>query len=544
MPPPVQPDGLESWKEIAAYLSRGVRTVRRWEREEGLPVHRHVHRKLGTVYAYKSEIDAWRRTRGSQSHASVADAAAASQVKSIAVLPFENLSTDPDNEYFASGLTDEITADLSKIRSLRVTSRTSAMTFRGSLKDVKKIAAELEVRYVLEGSVRWAGNRLRITAQLIDAASDDHLWADTFEGTVDDVFAMQQRLAALIVDALKLRLTADEERRLVERTIDNVHAYECYLRARHEGWRWRKDSIDRAVRLLRDGLEIVGDNVRLHTALGLAYLQYREAGIDLSDRPLVEAEACAAKAAALEPGSAPTRQLRGWIHYSRGHIQDAVRDLKEALALDPNNADTLLLLSNCYLISGKVSLARPLLARLTSVDPLMPLARCLPGYADLLEGNFAAAADPYRQMFEMDPSNPMARLFYAWVLLLNHRHGEAEAVARSSSPEVHGSVPARVALFLSHASAGEREHAVTLVTQDIEAVATATDVFPRFLAHGYAIAGFPERAIDWLTIAVDRGFINYPFLSRYDPCFEILKHRPRFHDLLDIVRERWQRFEG
>ena len=282
-------DRLDSWKEIAAYLKRSVRTVRRWEREEGLPVHRHVHRALGSVYAHKSEVDAWRED------ARAPASAAPAQTKSIAVLPFANLSNDPDNEYFADGLTEEITTSLSKIRALRVTSRTSSRAFRDTGKDAKAIASRLGVRYLLEGSTRRAGDRLRITAQLIDALNDEHVWADTFDGTVEDIFAIQERLARLIVDALKLRLSIDEEERLTKRSIDSVPAYDCYLRARHEGWRWRKDAVDRAVHLLRDGLRIMGDNARLYAALGLAYLQYREAGIDFSDRPLVEAEACAAK---------------------------------------------------------------------------------------------------------------------------------------------------------------------------------------------------------------------------------------------------------
>src|SRR5688572_25241278 len=137
--PPDPGDRLDSWKEIAAYANRGVRTVRRWEREEGLPVHRHVHRRLGTVYAYRSEIDAWRRSASRATHG---------RADSIAVLPFTNL--DPGNEYFADGLTDEVTADLSKVRALRVISRTSSMRFKGTARDVKAIAGELGVRYVLE----------------------------------------------------------------------------------------------------------------------------------------------------------------------------------------------------------------------------------------------------------------------------------------------------------------------------------------------------------------------------------------------------------
>ena len=183
---------LESWKEIAAYLNRGVRTVRRWETEEGLPVHRHVHRTLGSVYAYKSEIDTWRGTRparlGSGTPADVhRDSASPGSMTSVAVLPFTNLSIDPENAYFADGLTEEVIADLSKVRSLRVISRTSSMVFKNTKKDVKTIARELGVRYVLQGSVRRAGRQLRISAQLIDASRDAHLWAENYDGTLEDV---------------------------------------------------------------------------------------------------------------------------------------------------------------------------------------------------------------------------------------------------------------------------------------------------------------------------------------------------------------------
>jgi hypothetical protein len=153
------------------------------------------------------------------------------------------------------------------------------------MKDVSTIGRELGVQYLVEGSVRRDGDRLRVTAQLIKAATDDHLWADKYEGSIEDVFAIQERLARVIVEALELRLTADEDRRLALRPIGNVHAYECYLRARQEAWRWRKDAIDHAIQLLQNGLAFVGDNARLYAALGHSYLQYREAAIDLGDRP-------------------------------------------------------------------------------------------------------------------------------------------------------------------------------------------------------------------------------------------------------------------
>jgi TolB-like protein/thioredoxin-like negative regulator of GroEL len=544
----VQPspgDRLDSWKEIAAYLNRGVRTVRRWEAVEGLPVHRQLHRTQGSVYAFKSEIETWRKTAARQPvRRPAAPGPARHPIKSIAVLPFTNLSTDPENAYFADGLTDEVTADLSKVRALRVISRTSAMTFKGSAKDVKTIAAELGVRYVLEGSVRRAGGWLRITARLIDASTDAHLWADKYDGPVADVFAFQERLARTIVGALEMRLSTDEERRLAERPVATVHAYECYLRARQEIWRWRKDAIDRAVRLLHEGLETDGDSAGLYATLGLAHLQYREAGIDVGPGPLQEADACAQKVFALAPASLAGLQLRGWIDYSRGRVQEAVRDLKAALEIDPNSADTLSLLGNCYLISGKVTAARPLIARLLAVDPLTPVNRCMPGFADIMEGRFAPAVDPYRQMLEMDPGNPMARLFYIWVLILNDRIEEVASIIDGFSDEVRGTIPARIASVLAHAVTGNAAGLHAAVSPEVEGVATSTDLFPRFLAQGYALAGIPDRAMHWLEIAIGRGFINYPFLAQHDPFFESLRAHPRFVQLTEIARARWEGFEA
>jgi TolB-like protein len=546
--PPSADDRLDSWKEIAAYLKRGVRTVRRWEREEGLPVHRHVHRVLGSVYAFKSEIDRWRqadrrRSAPSSPASRRRDDSAIGTTRSIAVLPFTNLSADAGNEYVADGLTDEVTSSLSKIGALRVISRTSAMTFKRTAKDVHTIARELGVSHVVEGSVRRAGDRLRITAQLIDTARDDHVWSERFDGSMADVFGIQERIARRIADALELQLTSAEDRRLAARTIVDVHAYECYLRARQEAWRWRHDAIDHAIQLLHNGLRIVGPNATLYAALGHAHLQYREAGIDLSERPLDAADDCVQKALALDAGSAAVFQLRGWSHYGRGHIQEAVRDLKQALEIVPNNPDTLLLLINCCLISGKVSAARPLLERLLVIDPLTPLSRCMRAFADAMEGDFAGAVDPYRQTCEMDPGNPMARLFYVWVLVLNRREEPIGDILRTFPPDVRETVPARLAFFLAHAFLGHTEDAQAALTEEIEEVATGADVFPRMMAQGYALAGMSDRALHWLAIAVDRGFINYPFLARHDPCLAGLRTHPGFRQLMERVRERWERFE-
>jgi TolB-like protein len=541
-------DRLDSWKEIAAYLSRSVRTVRRWEAAEGLPVHRHMHQTQGSVYAYRSEIDRWRegesRRPVSQPPAAASRTAAPPPEKSIAVLPFANVGPDAETGYFAAGLTDEVIADLSKVRALRVTSRTSSMALAGTDKDVRTIGRELGVRYIVEGSVRRTGARLRVSARLIDAGTDEHLWAEKYDGTIEDVFAIEERLARTIVGALAIRLTAEEDRRLAERPVADLHAYECYVQARQAVLRWRRDAIDEAVRRRKNGRESVGDNADLYAALGRAHLQYREAGIDLTDRPLDEAERCVQRVFAIDPQSALGAQLRGWVRYSRGLIGLAVQDLEAARQVDPRNPDTLGILGNCYLISGRVDAARPLIDQLLAVDPLTPLTRCMPGWADLLEGRFDAALEPYRQMFHMDPGNPMARLFYAWVLILNRRDSEVAALADGIPAEVQGTLPAQVTRFLSRALRGDRVQALAGLTPELESAGNATDLFPRFLAHGYVLAGDPGRAVHWLRIAVERGFINYPFLAQHDHLLDPLRRRSDFQDLLATVEERWRAFPG
>jgi TolB-like protein len=542
MPLPAR-ERLDSWKQIAAYLRRGVRTVRRWEREEGLPVHRHVHRTLGSVYAFTDEIDSWRehnRRGATGPRPEITEAAPLS----IAVLPFASLGAEPDDEYFAEGLTEEITARLAKLTALHVTSRTSSVRLKGTDKNAAAIARELRVRYLLEGSVRRSAGRLRITAQLIEAPMDVHRWSETYDGTIEDVFEIQERIARQIVRALSLRLTSEEDKRLSEGSIDDPRAYECYLRARYESWRWRKESIDRAVELLSDGLATLGDHPRLLAALGLAHLQYRDAGVDLSEGPLVAAEACARKIFEGEGmSSAAGLQLRGWISYARAQIQDAVRDLRLALDLEPNNADTLLLLSNCYLISGRVAAARPLIERLVSIDPLNPVTRCMPGWADLADGNLAAAIGPYDQMLRLDPMSPMATLFYAWVLLVNGLRDDVPPLVDGLSTDAARTVPGRIARFLGAALAARSDGPLPAIDGDVEIAARASDVFARMLADAYAIAGRSEPAIRWLDVAVDRGFINYPFLDRVNPLLEELRAEEGFRRLMTRVRERWERFE-
>jgi adenylate cyclase len=187
--------------------------------------------------------------------------------KSIAVLPFVNMSNEPDQEFFSDGLTEEIITDLSRLEKLLVISRSSIMTFKGTHKKIKEIANEVNVRYILEGSVRKSGNNLRITAQLIDAFTDGHLWAGKYNGTMEDVFEIQEKVSRSIVEALDLKLTNEENSHLTKHPIQNVQAYECYIRARQEMYKFTEQGLNNAVLIAQRGLDIVGDNAFLLATL-------------------------------------------------------------------------------------------------------------------------------------------------------------------------------------------------------------------------------------------------------------------------------------
>ena len=292
--------------------------------------------------------------------------------KSIVVLPFKNISPKEGQEYFSDGITDEIISDLSRIRAFRIISRSSAMTYKGSPKTLPEIAKELNVRYALEGSVRKAGDNLRITAQLIEAASDTHLWSERFVGSLADVFDIQEKVSRAIVIALKQKLAPDEEKTISDRPIPNLRAYESYLMARRDMYQCSEESMERALQSLAHALEIHGENSLLYAAMGLVYIQLYNMGFRTTEETLKKAERLLDKIGALEPESSHRYHLMGTIERSRGHPQKAIGSLKKAVDLDPNDPDALGWLGNLLsLYMGRPDLGKPHIKRLIEIDPLV-----------------------------------------------------------------------------------------------------------------------------------------------------------------------------
>jgi serine/threonine protein kinase/tetratricopeptide (TPR) repeat protein len=476
------------------------------------------------------------QTRGSES-------TGGTDVPTIAVLPFASVSAEQESDHFADGLTDEVITDLSMIKTLRVISRQSAMRLKGSDKDLRTIARELGARYVLTGSIRRAGSSLRVTAQLVDARVDAQLWADKFNGTLEDVFEIQERLSRQIVDALRLRLTPNEDRRLAQRPIADVRAYEYYLLARQEIWSF---NIDHALQLVRRAQAIVGDNELLFVAEGLIYWQKVNVGmvpVSQYDENLRKAEACAAKVFALNPESSKGYGLRGAIRHTRADPSGAARDYKQALLLDPNDPEALLWLGYYYAVSGRLALARALMDRLQKVDPLTSVNLIMCGMVAMFDGNYPEALTWTQRSVDIDPANPTPRMMHAMMLAANGCRDEGvailDAVARDTPPMAW----ARLAPAMACALRGERDELLRVMTPELRAAAKWDEIFAWWTADCFALVNDREAAMDFIERAVEFGFINLPWLSQYEPFLANVRGEPRFARLMERVRRAWEAFE-
>jgi eukaryotic-like serine/threonine-protein kinase len=464
--------------------------------------------------------------------------------KAIVVLPFADISAGRDNEYFAEGLTDEIITDLSQIRNLRVISRNSSLQLKGSSRDFKSIAGELKVQYVLEGTVRKAGENLRVTAQLIDAANDAYLWAEKYSGKLEDVFDIQETISRKIVDALKMKLSPQEERRLAERPLPNIHAYECYHRAQREVYEFTEEGLERALAIIQTGLNIVGDNELLYAAMGHVYWQYVNAAIKSDDAYLDKAEQCARKVAELNPGSAAGSLLTGVVLYARGQQVAALRSVERAVDIEPNNAFALTELWRMHVMAGRMAEARSFAQRIHAIDPLPPFNQVLLLDTEWLAGNIEGAIRLESRALLAAPNITYIRLDLALCLIYADRLPEARAVLEQMPPEITPTISGEMCVFLKHAVAGRRAEALATISPERKAAALRAEWWSLLLADCYAFIDEQDAALDCLESAIRLGFTNYPFLSRYDKVLSRLHSHPRFEVLMEKAKHAWETFEA
>jgi serine/threonine protein kinase/tetratricopeptide (TPR) repeat protein len=488
-------------------------------------------RRLQTATALRDALQVLKQGVASGVAPRSAETAPRREKRSIVVLPFSNMSPDASNDYLGDGLTEEIITDLAKVRALSVISRTSAMQLKGAKKDAKTIGRELGVQYVLDGSVRKAGNSLRITAQLVDATSDAPLWSDKFSGTMDDVFEVQERVSREIVRALDITLTSDEHRRLGERPIADVRAFELFLQARQE---IRRYAPDRAIALIREAIRIEGETPPLVAFLAWTKVLQVRSGMAPSRTVLDEAEAEARQLLTRAPDAPYGHSLLGHIAYERGQMPEAAYQLKRGLEREPNDSDMLLMLGMTYIGAGQNTLAIQTTQRMMACDPLSPLSWMAIGVPFWFTGQAAGSIQPFTRGLEMDPHNFIVHWALGYALALIGRPSDARRHAAALSQMGQDAAYTRQLLGLLDALDGRPADALPhIATLNAELL----DAHQQFhLAESFVQAGDHDRALDLLERAVE-GFYPYPFMAEYCRFLDPLRGTPRFVALLARAKE-------
>jgi eukaryotic-like serine/threonine-protein kinase len=469
--------------------------------------------------------------------------AAPATKQAIVVLPFTNLSPDPDNAYFADGLTEEVIADLSRVRSLTVISRTSSAKLKETGWDLRRIGRELNVGYALEGSVRRAGSALRITAQLIDLATETDLWGEKYSGTVDDVFDLQERLSRRIVEALRITLSPPEDREIAQRPIADIRAFEYYQRARQEYYRHSAEGMLAARALAEHGLAVVGPNEALYGMLGSIYAWAPTFLGEEEETTLREAEECARRAFELNPESAQGLSIMGQVAYRRGHAGEAVRLLTRACAADPNNPDAMHQLAGAYLLGGRVGPMQEVLNRLVELDPLTASNHCLLGLSHSFAGDPVSALPSHRRAVELDPRSTICRVCAAVALTAAGRDNEAADQFDWLERQPADDHLAAVGIRFRRGLAGDRAGVLSPLSEAERATAESDEYWAYLMAAAHASVGEGDRALDWLEHTVDvRGWVDYVYFTRHDRFLASVRPSPRFQALMARARERHARF--
>jgi TolB-like protein len=328
---------------------------------------------------------------------------------SIAVLPFQNLSADPEQEYFADGVVEDITMALSLFRWLFVIARNSSFTYKGRAVDVKQIGRELGVRYVLEGSVRKAGNRLRIAGQLIDAETGAHLWADRFDGALEDMFDLQDRVTSSVVGAIAPKLQHEEIKRAKRKPTENLDAYDYYLRGLASTHRWTPDANDVALQLFCKAIEF---DPGLACAYGMAawcYMQRKARGWMIEHvKETAEATRLARKAVRLGGDDPVALCMGGYaLAFVAQEFDDAAAFMDRGLAVNPNLAQAWMLSSWLRVWRGEPDLALDHVAHAMRLSPLDPSIYGVHGamaYAHFLAGRYDMASSRAEEAMRERPT--------------------------------------------------------------------------------------------------------------------------------------------
>jgi TolB-like protein/Tfp pilus assembly protein PilF len=557
---------LESWKEIAVYLGRDVTTVRRWEKGEGLPVHRHVHHKLGSVYAYTTELDGWRSNRAPASGRDAPDTSAVSEtsrrgsyarltavltvlliasaaglvwvvrerstrpaagmaIRSLAVLPLANFSGNSEQDYLSDGMTEALIAQLSTIRGLRVISRTSTMQLKGTRMSVPAIGKELNVDAVIEGSVLRSADKVRVTIQLIRAATDEHLWAGTYDRDVRDILALQSDVTQGIARHVEAAVAGARSMPVAPRTVA-PEVYEAYLKGRFALQKNNRAGLDEALRYFQTAIN--ADDTFAPAYVGVAAVQFH-LGTVFFGNPAADARPkvidAARKALELDPELAEARVLLGNALRADWHWSEAEAEYRRAIELSPSDAGAHAGLAFWLMCQGRGEEAVAWARRAQELDPLALNSGEISGIL-FFSRRYDEAIRESRRDLTTNPDDPWALWNLGFALIGAEQFDEAIRTLEKAASLSDRSSAVLGVLVRAYAHGGRRAEGLQVVDELRRRRQKGYVPAAAFL-NAYLGLGDTEQAFVWLErAAVERS--NIMQFLKVHPFFDLLRGDPRF----------------
>jgi len=453
---------------------------------------------------------------------------------SIAVLPFVNMSTERENEFFSDGLTEDVLTQLSKISALKVISRTSVMQYKGTSKNLRDIGEELGVRTVLEGSVRKSGDRVRISAQLIDAKTDAHLWAQTYDRELSDIFAVQSDVAEQIALALKAQIKPVEEERIRRKPTDNMDAFQAYLAGRVYLGRRTEDALRCAIESFEKAISFDAGYALAYTGLADSYIFMSLLEYMPPSEAFPKAKANAEKAIAIDPYLAEAYASLGLVKFQFDWDWDgAEKALARGVELNPNYGTAHHFFADYLKGMGRFDEALVQIREAQALDPLSTAINAGVGHVLYLSRRYDEAIAAYRHALELDPNSVLARLWFGRPFLQKGMYAEAIAEIKHAAELSKESTITLAVLGHALASAGQTDAALELLHK-LEERAKTQYVPSYWIALIYVGLSDAEGAVDWLEKAFDEHSAWLAWVN-VEPRFDFLRENDRFKSLLNKI---------
>jgi TolB-like protein/Tfp pilus assembly protein PilF len=460
--------------------------------------------------------------------------AAPGAIESLAVLPLENLSRDPEQEYFAEGMTEELIASLAKISALRVISRTSVVRYKGAHKPLPEIARELNVDGVIEGSTLRSGGRVRITAKLIHATTDRHLWANSYERDERDVLALQGEVARAIANEIKVKLTPQEQARLTSARPVNPEAYEAYLKGRYE-WNTRTEEG------LKKSLRYFEQAIAVEPSYGAAYSGLADSYSMLWDNQYLGPDECIPKARAAALKAIEIDDNLAEAHTSLANVMGsydwnwtaAEKEYRRALELNPNYATAHHWYAGQLAQMGHHVEALEEIRKARQLDPLSPRINAVVGLHLYWARQYDLALEELNKALDLNPNDPMTHQIVGLVYLQKAKNQEAITELLRANHLIGEKGWPPLTLAQGYAFVGQRDQARKML-EKLEKQSKRTFVAPTEIGLIYAALGERHQAFAWLERAYEQRDSGLLML-KVDARFDLLRPDPRFQDLLRRV---------